>query len=79
VLPIVQAVDVPLVEERSQRPPTGEPAMLGQQLLDEPADPAIAIVRAGVGDEEIVQVAVPWHGKSLRFQGQLVSSRFCSA
>ncbi len=65
VLPIVQAVDVQLVEERSQRPPTRKPAVFGQQFLNKPTDPPAAVVRAGIGDEEIEQVAVPWHGKSL--------------
>lgn len=62
VLPIVQAADLGLVEERYQRPPAGEPAVFGQQFLHEPTDPPAGIVRAGVGDEEVVQVGVARHG-----------------
>ena len=61
VLPVVQGVDLVLVEEGDERTSPGELVVLGEQFLHEAADPAVAIVPAGVGDEEVVEVGVAGH------------------
>jgi hypothetical protein len=51
--PVVQAADLVPVEEGFQRPAGGELLMFGLEFLKKSRNPAVRIVVAGVGDEEI--------------------------
>ncbi len=61
MLPIVEAVDIALVEEVRQLAPGAELAVFRQQLFHELGDPLLAVIVASVRDEEVVFVRGTWH------------------